>query len=135
MRGLISSLLLVVVILSGCSAKSENVANLEEDMFEKADQLVRLSYNELNGAENQEGLTSLKNWCYEKLSIGDYDSTDEELFFSQMNLINQQTKLLEMDIVGEEWGVEGSDPEVERIELEELYMEMEELFGINYDSE
>lgn len=132
-RNIVFSILLLLMISSCSTSASVNKANLEEAVFEKSTKLVQYSYKEMNGESVPEDeYKELLSWYSDKLESENYSSEDEELLFSQLELIKAKQGLYAIQQVNEELFGEYSDSYSNRDEIEKLFKKIEDNFGISY---
>lgn len=132
-RNIIFSILLLLMISSCSASASVNKANLEEAVFEKSTKLVQYIYKEMNGESVPEDeYKELLSWYSDKFESENYSSEDEELLFSQLELIKAKQGLYAIQQVNEELFGEYSDSYSNRDEIEEIFKEIEDNFGISY---
>lgn len=132
-RNIVFTILLLLMISACSNSASTNKANLDEEVFERGTKLVQYSYMEMNGEDVPEDeYKELLSWYSDKLESGDYSSEDEELLFSQLELIKAKQGLYAIQKVNEKFSGESGDSDSNREEIEGIFKEIENNFGISY---
>lgn len=131
------SFVLVIItlfIISECSnTTSTNKANLDEEVYEKGAKLVQYNYMWLNDEKvPQEEAKQLSKWFNDKVEIGEFASEEGELFLKTLQVLDESISLAVLESAKEQLYGESDGSDISSNEIEQLFKEIEDQYGISY---
>lgn len=124
--------LLLGAVLSGCGNGDKNIADLPDDMFEEGKDIVKLyalAYNSIEEDDNRYKAEELAGKFLTKYE-GNTNNDDEELFVSEIKLLELKNDLIGLAHINESLSGEDEGVEEHKEEVKVTLLEIKERFGI-----